>query len=88
MFVILVYDAGERRVAKFHKTCKRYLTWVQLSVFEGELTKAQLERLKVELRSIMDPEEDSVIIFTFRTKKYFKREVMGKEKGSPDEIFL
>ncbi|RLF26103.1 MAG: CRISPR-associated endonuclease Cas2, partial [Thermoplasmata archaeon] len=44
MFVILVYDAGERRVQKFHRICRRYLTWVQLSVFEGELTGAQLER--------------------------------------------
>ncbi len=88
MFVILVYDAGEKRVQKFHKTCKRFLNWVQLSVFEGELSKAQLERLKFELKRIMKPDEDSVIIYTFRTRHYFFREVMGVKKGDPDEIFV
>lgn len=88
MFVILVYDAGEKRVQKFHKVCKRYLTWVQLSVFEGELTSAQLERLKVELKKIMDEREDSLIIYTFRTQRYFKREVIGLSKGDPENIFL
>lgn len=88
MFVILVYDAGEKRVAKFHKICRRYLTWVQLSVFEGYLTLAQLEHLKAELKKVMHPEEDSVIIYTFRTRRYFTRDVMGVKKGDPDEIFL
>ena len=88
MFVILVYDAAERRVQKFHKICRRYLTWVQLSVFEGELTRVQLERLKAELRAVMQPEEDSVIIYGFRTKKYFLREVMGLKKGDPSSPFV
>ncbi len=88
MFVILVYDAGEKRVQKFHKICKKYLHWVQLSVFEGELSRAQLERLKMELKEVMVPEEDSVIIYTFRTKHYFSREVIGLKKGDPEEIFL
>ncbi|AEH44118.1 CRISPR-associated protein Cas2 [Thermodesulfatator indicus DSM 15286] len=88
MFVILVYDAGEKRVQKFHKACKKFLHWVQLSVFEGELSKAQLEQLKFELKALMKPEEDSVIIYTFRTRHYFSREVMGKKKGDPDSIFV
>ncbi len=88
MFVILVYDFDERRVRKAHKVCRRYLTWVQLSVFEGELSKAQLERLKAELREIMDLKEDSVVIYGFRTKKYFLREVMGVQKGEPESPFV
>ena len=88
MFVILVYDAGEKRIQKIHKICKKYLTWVQLSVFEGELTKAQVEKLICELKSVMNQEEDSVIIYTFRTRKYFKREVIGLKKGDPQDIFL
>ena len=34
MFVILVYDVGEKRVAKVLKICRKYLTWVQNSVLE------------------------------------------------------
>ncbi len=88
MFVILVYDAGEKRVQKFHRICRRYLTWVQLSVFEGELTNAQLERLKAELRQVMESEEDSVIFYAFRTQRYFSREVIGRKKDDPGEIFV
>ena len=88
MFVILVYDFGERRVQKAHKICRRYLTWVQLSVFEGELSRAQLERLLAELYEVIEPAEDSVIVYGFRTKRYFMRRVMGKEKGDPESRFL
>ncbi len=87
MFVILVYDAAERRVQKFHRICRRYLTWVQLSVFEGELSRAQLERLLEELKAVMDEKEDSIIVYTFRTLHYFKRQVIGKSKGNPEELF-
>jgi len=88
MFVILVYDIGEKRVQKVHRLCRRFLTWVQLSVFEGELSLAQLERLKGELRKIMKLKEDSVIIYTFRTQKYFNREIIGVDKGDPSEFIL
>ena len=88
MFVILVYDAKEQRVSKFLKTCRRYLTWVQCSALEGELSAAQLARLRNDLRKIMNPEEDSVIIYSFRTKHYFEREVMGLEKGSSEEFIF
>lgn len=86
MFVILVYDAAQERVQKFHKICRRYLTWVQLSVFEGEVTTAQLERLLMELREVLEPEEDSVIVYVFRTRRYFTRRVIGKEKGDPEKV--
>ncbi|HEX3036517.1 MAG TPA: CRISPR-associated endonuclease Cas2, partial [Thermodesulfobacteriota bacterium] len=31
MFVILVYDVGEKRVTKVLKTARKYLYWVQNS---------------------------------------------------------
>ncbi len=88
MFVILVYDIAQRRVQKVHRLCRRYLTWVQLSVFEGQLSPAQLERLKVELRKVMKEEEDSVIVYSFRTEKYFRREILGVEKGDPSAFVI
>lgn len=88
MFIILVYDAGEKRVAKFHKICKKYLTWVQKSVFEGEISDANYKILIDELINIMDKEEDSVLIYKFRTKKYYKRESYGIDKPSHEDIFL
>lgn len=86
MFVILVYDASVERVQKFLKICRKYLVHVQRSVFEGELTEAELRALKGELAEIMDEEEDSVVIYTFRTRKYYKRIVMGQQRPSADDF--
>jgi CRISPR-associated protein Cas2 len=86
MFVIVVYDANEKRVNKFLKTLRKYLTWVQNSVFEGEIEEAGLIKLKMELRHIMVDREDSVLIYRFRTKQYFQRESMGLEKGSSETV--
>ena len=80
MLVILVYDVNEKRVAKALNTCRRYLHWVQNSVFEGEITKARLEALRQDLKKVLDLKEDSVLIYRIRTTKYFKREVLGKER--------
>ncbi|WP_353686758.1 CRISPR-associated endonuclease Cas2 [Thermodesulfovibrio sp. 3462-1] len=68
------------------KICRKYLHWVQNSVFEGEITVARLEKLKSELRKIINEEEDSIIIYTFRTGWYTRREIMGIEKGGEEVI--
>lgn len=69
VFVVLVYDVGEKRVARALKTCRKYLTWVQNSVFEGEISDVNLKKLKAELQRVMDEKEDSVIIYTWRTQR-------------------
>jgi CRISPR-associated protein Cas2 len=86
MFAIIVYDINEKRVAKILKICRKYLVWVQNSVFEGEITKAKLEKLKMELKKKINEKEDSIIIYTFRTTRYSNREIMGLEKGGEEII--
>lgn len=86
MFIILVYDIGEKRVAKVLKKCRQYLYWVQNSVFEGEITPAKLKKLKDELGKIIDKKEDSVVIYNLRTTKYASREIIGVEKGGQENI--
>jgi CRISPR-associated endoribonuclease Cas2 len=86
MYLIMVYDINEARVFKVLKTARKYLTWVQNSVLEGEITEAGFERLKMELRNIIDEKEDSVIFYTMRTTKYTFRENMGIVKGGEEMI--
>ncbi|MEN6411544.1 MAG: CRISPR-associated endonuclease Cas2 [Veillonellales bacterium] len=81
MFVILVYDVNQKRVGKVLKKCRQYLTWVQNSVLEGEISDANYTKLKMELARIIDREEDSVITYNLRTTKYSTREIMGVERG-------
>lgn len=86
MFIILVYDVNVKRVAKVLKTCRKYLHWVQNSVLEGEISEANLKKLKAELERIINSEEDSVIIYNLRTTKYSTREIMGLRKGGEELI--
>ena len=55
MYVILVYDMGEKRVGKMLKLCRQYLNWVQNSVFEGDLSEAKLRELTTKIKSLMFP---------------------------------
>jgi len=86
MFLILVYDVNEKRVNKVLKTCRKYLHWVQNSVLEGEISEANLKKLKIELSRIIDKDEDSVIFYILRTTKYSGREILGLRKGGEDII--
>jgi CRISPR-associated protein Cas2 len=86
MFVIVVYDVNQKRVAKVLKTCRKYLYWVQNSVLEGEINESALFKLRAELERIIDKDEDSVIFYTFRTTKYSNRELMGIKKGGQDNF--
>lgn len=87
MYIILVYDIGQKRVGKMLKLCRKYLNWIQNSVFEGALTPSQLRSLKMEAKAIMNEEEDSLIIFTSRNEDWLEKEVIGKEKNNLD-VFL
>lgn len=85
MYIIAVYDIGERRVVKMLKLCRQYLNWIQNSVFEGEITAVQLEELKVKAKDIMK-DNDSLIFFKSRQERWLEKEVVGKEKNDLDNF--
>jgi CRISPR-associated protein Cas2 len=87
MYVIAVYDVGEKRVAKMLKLCRRYLNWIQNSVFEGELSELQLRKFEQEVRELLVLKEDSVIIFKSREEHWLEKKIIGIEKNKID-IFI
>ena len=86
MYYIIVYDVNVDRVQKMLKLMRRYVNHVQNSVFEGELTDAQLAELKDEALELMDEDEDSIIIYRVGSKRWSSREVLGIEKHSTDNF--
>lgn len=86
MYVLIVYDIGVERVTKVHKLLKRHLNWRQNSVFEGEATHAQIEKIKQELCAVMNDKADSVLIYIARDAKWLIREELGKQRGSTDNF--
>lgn len=87
MYVIAVYDVGQKRVGKMLKLCRRYLNWIQNSVFEGEISEVRLLELKNKAIDIMDEDTDSLIIFKTRQEKWLDKEIVGNERQKLD-IFL
>jgi len=47
---------------------------VHRSVFEGQLTEVQLKRLKNELQSIVNLEEDAICIYRMESLKFTQKE--------------
>ncbi len=86
MYVILVYDFGEKRVGKMLKLCRKYLFWVQNSVFEGEITDVKLKELLQTAHGFMNQKEDSIILFKHPSLMYMDKEIIGKEKGLTDNF--
>ena len=86
MYVILVYDVGEKRVGKMLKLCRKYLHWIQNSVFEGEITEVKLKELTHAVKRIMDEDTDSIIIFKSRDEKWLNKEIIGAERSSTDNF--
>lgn len=86
MYVILVYDIGEKRVGKMLKLCRKYLNWIQNSVFEGEITEVKLEELKISAKLIMEQATDSLIIFKSRQERWLEKEIVGSERNSLNQF--
>ncbi len=84
MYIIAMYDVGEKRVGKMLKLFRRYLNWIQNSVFEGEITEVKLLELKHQAMLIMDEETDSLIIFKTRQEKWLDKEIVGHERQDLD----
>lgn len=82
MYYIITYDVSSpKRLPKILKTLRRYLNWVQNSVFEGYLTERQAFELEGKIKEIINKKEDSVIFYILRNEEVFKRNVMGIEKN-------
>lgn len=86
MYVILVYDVGEKRVGKMLKLCRQYVNWIQNSVFEGEISEVKLKELVIKARGIMDEEIDSLIIFQSRHERWLEKQIVGRERSGLEHI--
>ena len=77
--------AGERN-SKVLKICRQYLHHVQLSVFEGNLSPAQLLRFKRRIKDVIDPSYDEVLVYTLPPGADPVRESIGAGRPAPSNI--
>lgn len=81
-YVIAVYDVASRRNPKALKLFRRYLSHVQNSVFEGELSPGQLAELEASARALLSG-VDTAVLYVLRTKAYSERRPLGTDGGVP-----
>jgi CRISPR-associated protein Cas2 len=81
IFVILTYDVEVKKVNKVRKTLKKFLTWTQNSVFEGEITDGKLQKCIGQVNKIIDKSEDSVYIYVVENPKNVVKNKIGVEKA-------
>lgn len=82
MYVILVYDikldeTGAKVLRNVFKICKKYLSHIQNSTFEGEINISSLNKLQFELYKWIRKDKDSVILFKSRDSKWLNKEFWG-----------
>ena len=86
MYVVLVYDMEAERTQRMLKLGRRYLTHVQNSVLEGEITEGDLQKLSGEIDDLLKPGE-SVILYELSSDTLLNRTVYG-EDPTEDSRFL
>lgn len=84
--MILVYDFGEKRVGKMLKLCRRYLHWIQNSVFEGEISEVKLKELLIFAEGFMDKSTDSIVLFKHSSVVQMEKQVVGNERMTTDNF--
>jgi CRISPR-associated protein Cas2 len=94
MYSILIYDInleekeGQKVLRNVFKICKKYMTHIQNSVFEGDLLDSQEMKLKSELNKYIRKEKDSLILFKSRNQKWLDKEFLGKIESDKTDNFL
>jgi len=86
MYTILVYDTAAERNAAVLRTCRKYLHHIQNSVFEGQLSQAQLVRLRAELQHHTDPTYDEILVYTLPPGAEPHRQAWGIANNQPHDI--
>ena len=86
MYVVLVYDMEAERTQRMLKLGRRYLTHVQNSVLEGEISEGDLQELSNEIEDLLKPHE-SVILYELSSDSLLNRTVYGDDPAE-DSRFI
>ena len=86
MFVIFCYDVNVKRNSKINKLIRKYLRPVQKSVYEGYITDSKLNRLCGQVKDLIDPVEDSVVIYKLNSESSTEKTSIGQTCNNDDFI--
>lgn len=76
MYVVVVYDMEAERTQLMLNHLRKYLTHVQNSVCEGEISPSDFDEMKTKAESIAK-EGESVIVYNVTNDSWLDRCVIG-----------
>lgn len=79
---------NEKRVQKVFKVCKKYLNHFQNSVFRGDISPSSLMKLKLELKKVINEDEDFVCIIKVMNSNIFGEDILGKKDITEGESLI
>ena len=85
MDLLITYDIadtegeGANRLRRIAQVCEKYGERVQFSVFECRLSATRVARLMGEVQDVIDPREDSVIVYRFAGRLDDARVRLGRD---------
>ncbi len=86
MYVIVVYDIEVERIDAVRHILKQYLTWIQNSAFEGEITQGLLDELRLKIFAVIEKEKDSVVVYCINNPSWLNKQAWGREKNNTGNI--
>ncbi|ANQ53045.1 MULTISPECIES: CRISPR-associated endonuclease Cas2 [Thermosipho] len=86
MYVIMIYDVNRKRVSKVLRIARKYLRWVQRSVFEGRITEKDFNELRMEIQNIIVENEDSIYWYILKKEFVPYRHYIGEPKSTISSI--
>lgn len=94
MELLVTYDvdtttpAGARRLRKVAKICEAYGLRVQKSVFEVVCSDTHWITMEKRLLDTINPDQDSIRVYTLRTGTFGKAEHLGHSPPAPHDTPL
>ena len=86
VYVVIIYDVEIERLDSVRHVLKQYLTWIQNSAFEGELTLGKLEDIHILISKIIDKERDSIVVYSVNNSRWLEKATWSREKGTTDNV--
>lgn len=87
-YAFVFYDIRENRVNRVFKVCKKYFKHHQKSVFRGNITPANLIKLRADLKKVIDPSEDFITIIKMISEANFEEETLGINFKDSESLIL
>jgi len=89
-FVVVVYDIKDDRTrTRVCNTLKNYGSRIQLSVFECHLGRKEYEKMKEEVKRLLDLEEDLVRFYRLCKDCFSRGELLGEGSFTEElDIYL